>query len=439
MGLGIQGGGMGVARYFAKHGTNVLVTDLKTETELESSIAQLQTFPNIQFRLGGHEDEDFLSADCIVKGPSIRWDNPYIEKALQKNIPVIMESAYFAKHTKATLVGITGTRGKTTTTHMIHSVLQKFYTKGKIYLSGNIPGSCAIELLDKANADDIVILELSSWQLSGFHREEVSPKYAVFTNVYEDHLNHYKDMGDYVHDKTAIFRYQKPQDSLITTAKALENFRKNTITIPSAIVECTTDDYPSELLHMRGDHNKLNAALAQKTAQLILPETDPHKITQEIRETHAVNFRQQIVTQSGNIVVVNDTTSTTPTSAIIAIETFTDKKIVLVLGGNSKNLSLQGLAETIIKNVERIHAIILLEGSMTDEIVPILSSIEKLQVSSVHKNFTQAVQDAYRVALEADEPIYLLFSPGATSFAQFRNEFDRGEKFNAIISDIIKK
>lgn len=439
MGLGIQGGGVGVARYFATHGARVLVTDLRTEEELARSIAELDQFQNITYHLGGHHVDDFIHTDYIVKGPSIPWDNLYIEQALKRGISVIMETAYFAKHTKAMLVGITGTRGKSTTTTCIYSTLKNFYTKGKVYISGNIPGSCAIELLDIVNEDDIVVLELSSWQLSGFHRASVSPQYAVFTNIYEDHFNYYDNMQKYVYDKTAIFSYQKPSDHFITSPNTLEILQSQNVSIPSQVEKCTTADFQDDLLNIRGDHNRLNVALVFKTVQKLLPEIDTKIIRNFLSGVQNMKFRQEIIANIDNATIVNDSTSTTPISAITVIETFSDKKIVLILGGNSKKLSIQKLLQVIEKNKERIHKVFLLKGTMTDEMFPFLSKIERISLSEIYEDFAQAINDSVKCAQNTNVPSYVLFSPGATSFAQFRNEFERGEKFNSIISDIIKK
>ena len=439
MGLGIQGGGVGVARYFATHGAQVLVTDLRTQDELAYSISELAQYQNITYHLGGHHEDDFFHTDYIVKGPSIRWDNIYIEEALKRGIPVIMETAYFARHTKATLIGVTGTRGKSTTTTCIYSTLKNFYTKGEVYISGNIPGTCSIELLDKANENDIVVLELSSWQLSGFHRVQVSPQYAVFTNIYEDHFNYYENMQKYVYDKTAIFIYQQSTDHLITTSKTLEVLQSLQIDIPSQIEKCKGDDFEGELINIRGDHNRLNAALALRTVEKVMPGFDKQAISTFIGGFQTMKFRQEIVAVIDRVTIVNDSTSTTPISTITAIETFLDRQIILILGGNSKKLSMRDLVQVIEASKERIYKIFFLKGTMTDEIYPLLSKVEGVILSEIYEDFTQAIHDSVKTTKNTNIPSYVLFSPGATSFAQFRNEFERGEKFNSIISDIIKK
>lgn len=439
MGLGIQGGGLGVARYFAQQGAKVLVTDLRSATDLSQSVAKLKEYSNITYHLGEHHEEDFIHADYIIKGPSVRWDNIYIELALKHKVPVIMETAHFTKNTQAMVIGVTGTRGKTTTTTCVYSTLKNFYKKGNVYLSGNIPGTCAIELLDIVKENDIVVLELSSWQLSGFHREKISPNVAVFTNIYEDHFNYYENMQKYVYDKTAIFAYQKPNELFITTKNALEVLQSSNIGIPSQTVVCTTDDFSAELLHIRGDHNRLNAALALTTCANLLPQVDKQDLVKFISGMENIKFRQEIIAVMDEVIIVNDSTSTTPISTITAIETFADKEIVLVLGGNSKKLSMHDLVHTIEKNKAKIRQIVLLKGSMTKDIYQELTNIDGLCYTEIFEDFEKAIHYSFAVAKEGKRQTYLLFSPGATSFSQFRNEFDRGEKFNSIISDIMGK
>lgn len=168
VGLGLQGGGVGVCRFFSHHGALVTVTDNKTEVELSDSITALKDHSIAAYHLGGHIEDDFLNNDLIIKGPSVRWDSPFILKALQAGIPVTMETALFVKYAVCKTIGITGTRGKSTTTNLIFQTLNQLYKKGKVYMSGNVPGTCAIELLDVVSDQDVAVLELSSWQLSGY-------------------------------------------------------------------------------------------------------------------------------------------------------------------------------------------------------------------------------------------------------------------------------
>lgn len=149
VGLGVLGGGLGVAQFFSELGAYVTVTDKKKEEDLLSSINKLKGFKNINFHLGGHFLEDFLKADLIFKGPSVPWNLSEIVEAYKKGIPIEMEMAFVARYFPGKIIGITGTRGKSTTTAMIYSLLKEF--KEEVFLGGGLPGISTIEYLKKAS------------------------------------------------------------------------------------------------------------------------------------------------------------------------------------------------------------------------------------------------------------------------------------------------
>ncbi len=200
-GLGLQGGGVGVAKFFAELGAQVIVTDKKNKDQLVQSIEQLKQY-KIQYYLGGHPNEIFLECDLIIKGPFVKWDLPEIIAAEKKGIPVEMELSFFAEYCPAKIIGITGTRGKSTTTNMVYTMLKNLGYP--VCLGGSLPGISTISLLSKLTKKDWVVMELPSWPLSGFDRKHISPHIAIFTNLYPDHLNYYQSMIDYAKDKKAI-------------------------------------------------------------------------------------------------------------------------------------------------------------------------------------------------------------------------------------------
>ncbi len=425
MGLGFQGGGVGMARFFAKLGAIVKVTDLKTKEELASSLEQIKDL-NVSYTLGKHELNDFLNTDYIFKGPSIPWDNEYLTQAQNKGIPVDMEVAFTLEYLSCKTIGITGTRGKTTTTEMIYKLLLK--TGKKVYKAGNLTGQSTIELLNNVRDDDIVILELSSWSLSGFHKKKLSPNIAVFTNFYPDHLNYYSNMEEYFYDKKAIYLYQWEKDICFIN-KSIEQ-KIDTSEIKSNIVYFDKNDFQGKPEFLRGDHNLENAAVATLVAKEFgLSDT---AIISILKSFKPAICRQEIIKTIDKITVVNDSTSTTPTSTIKAIETFKDKPIILILGGNSKNLPVKKLTGKL-SNVEFI---VLIKGGFTDEIYKELISKYHNKISPVFEKLEDATIFAFDKAKALKKDCYLLFSPGATSFAMFKNEFDRGEQFNKYVKNI---
>ncbi|HRH24412.1 MAG TPA: Mur ligase family protein, partial [Candidatus Paceibacterota bacterium] len=193
MGLGLLGRGVGDVRYLARSGADIIVTDLKSKEELAPSLAVLAEFPNIRYTLGEHTFEDFQDRDLILKAPKTPLDSPYIEEAEKNGIPVTMSTALFARLAReagVALIGITGTRGKTTTTEMIAHILRE--QGNDVLLGGNVRGVSTLALLPDAAPGSVAVFELDSWQLQGFRAEELSPHIAVFTNLFPDHQDYYE-------------------------------------------------------------------------------------------------------------------------------------------------------------------------------------------------------------------------------------------------------
>ena len=215
LGLGLLGRGVGDAEFLAKCGAQVIVTDKKTETELAASVAKLKKYPNVTFRLGGHRKEDFEDCDMVLKAAGVPLDSPEIAAARAAGVPVTMSTALFAKYAIAAgakIVGVTGTRGKTTVAHMIHHSLISAFAKAsadrRAFLGGNVRGISTLSMLPDVRKGDVAVLELDSWQLQGFGDLKISPNISVFTNLMPDHQNYYKDMDEYFTDKANIFRHQ---------------------------------------------------------------------------------------------------------------------------------------------------------------------------------------------------------------------------------------
>lgn len=425
VGLGLQGGGVGVARFFAELNAIVTVTDKKKEEQLAPSIAALKDLP-ITFHLGGHVIEDFISADVIFKGPGVMWRSPEIVAAQERNIPVEMEMSFVAANLPCTIIGITGTRGKSTTTNLIYSVLKSMGFS--VHLGGGLPGISNIEFLKTLTDKDYLVAELSSWALSGFHRKKISPHIAVFTNIFPDHLNYYREMGEYLHDKKAIFDYQKDDDFLIINKSFVDisnNAKSNVVTFQSS-------DFTRKLKVLKGVHNLENAAAALKVAEVLKLDLD--QAAGIISEFGGLPFRQEVVGRIKNVTFINDTTSTTPIAAIKAINSFSDGKIYMILGGNSKNLP----HDELINELDRVNKIILLQGSFTEEIIGELEKKYKEKITESYDNLEAAVGKAYDLASADGKPAYVLFSPAATSFAMFNNEFHRGREFNLQVSSLMQ-
>ena len=167
---------------------------------------------NVHFILGHHRNEDFTKVDMVIKNPAVPWNEKHIKISLENNIPVEMDSGLFFKLCKNKIIGVTGSKGKTTTSKIIYDILK---SAGKNPIKVGIGQISVMDRLEKLEKDSIPVFELSSWRLSALGREKVSPHIAVITNIFIDHLNYYKTMEKYIEDKQYIFSNQNAKDWLI--------------------------------------------------------------------------------------------------------------------------------------------------------------------------------------------------------------------------------
>jgi len=422
MGLGLLGGGAGVAKIFAEIGAKVRVTDLKSKEELLPSLKKLKGLP-IKFVLGKHRKEDFLNCDLIIRNPAVPKDSPFLQEARKRGVKISMDPALFAKFCPVSIIGVTGTRGKTTTASLIYELLK---VKSKnILLGGNIRGMATLSLLKKIKDDSIVVLELSSWQLQGFDWEKISPHIAVITNIYEDHLNYYKDIKDYIEDKKLIFKYQTEKDFLFLNSKnkIVSNFAKEA---KSKVFFFSKRDFPKNWnLKISGSHNLENAACAFKIGKCL--DLSILKMRKVFENFEGVEGRLEKIAEIDGITYINDTASTMPVAGIFALRSI-KKPIILIAGGASKNLDLSDFVREIVKGTK---AIALLEGTATGELTDLIKKFGgKNKILGIFDQLKKAVFAAKMVADPGDT---ILLSPGCASFGIFKNEYDRGEQFNKIV------
>jgi UDP-N-acetylmuramoylalanine--D-glutamate ligase len=434
MGLGLQGSGMASARYAAQQGAIVRVTDVKTPEILAPSIKALSGLP-IEFILGQHRDEDFRWADIIIRNPGVPRSSPYLQLARANGAQIEMEIALFFLACPGRIIGITGTRGKTTTTSLIYEILRA--SGHPTIIGGNVAGVETLSLLPQITPETNVVLELSSWQLEGLAPHTISPQVAVMTNVYPDHLNTYNGMEDYAEAKANIFRYQQPSDLAIfnddnswTQRFGMEARSQTWFTSLAkggSFARGSTRIHPFEFTHtpMVGRHNLENILLATTTARLL--GVSDEIIARTVSQFRGVPHRLADVRTLNGVRYINDSTSTTPIAGQVALEAFTIP-IILIAGGNTKHLPLGQWPARI---VERCRDVILLAGSGTDELLPALQQEMAAQgkpdpVRGIFTNFRLAMEAALSCTCYGD---VLLFSPGFTSFSMFLNEFDRGEAF----------
>ncbi len=418
MGLGSHGGGVGIARFLASRGATVAVTDLRSEEDLRSSVIALAELP-IRFVLGEHRDSDFRGADMVVRNPAVPLDSPFLATARRSGVPIEMEMGlFFSEWPSARTIGVTGTRGKTTTATFIHHILKEHGVDS--VLAGNMRVS-AVGMLDDLQENQTVVLELSSWQLEGLDKHRISPSVAVVTNVLPDHLDRYEDMETYAEAKKTIVRHQTDSDLAILNRENVHSRSFAAIT-PAEIRWFSQGDeiVGWERALVSGDHNRANlAAGILATSIFDIPEST---VERAIATFPGVPYRQQLIATINGVAYVNDSTATTPDATLAALATLQDR-IILIAGGSDKGLSYLALATRIEGLGERIGRVILLQGAGTDALEPLLRSDHRARADDMN----DAVLQAAEFARSGDT---VLLSPACASFGQFANEFDRGDKFN---------
>lgn len=430
-GLGLLGRGLKDAIFFIEHGAQVTVTDLKNETQLAASLEKLKKYP-FRYTLGQHKKEDFLNADLIIRNAGVPLSSPFLKLAKQHKIPVEMDESLFVQYCPCPIIGITGTRGKSTTTTLIGELLKQNWAnrQHQVYISGNLMDEATLPLLPKLRAKDLVVLELSSWQLQGLGEKKFSPHIAVFTNFFPDHLNYYKTLKAYLADKKNIFKYQQKRDFCILNARD-KTLRQLKHEVKASLRWFSAEDIPQDWQpRLTGEHNLENLAAAKAVGEILkIPED---KMKKTLCAFTGLEHRLEKVREINRIAFINDTTSTTPTSVQSALDAI-KKNIVLLAGGASKNLALKPLAQAIARQ-SHVKGVLLLEGSATDELVKELNAVgASTLIIGRFNNLNEAVKRAYEISLPGDT---ILLSPGCASFGMFVNEFDRGEQFKKIVNQL---
>lgn len=452
-GLGLNMGGVGTVAYLARHGAReIIVTDIKTKEELAPSIEKLRDYQNITWVLGEHRPENFTETDMVVKNPGIPWTNEYIKLAEAHHVPVEMDSSLFFRLCKNPVIGVTGSKGKTTTATLITHLLRE---AGRDTVPVGISQVGVLGVLADMRPESHVVFELSSWRLSALARIKKSPAIAVLTNIYPDHLNYYHTMEAYMADKAQIFLHQK-QSGMCIANWDNELVRQMVQDAPGTVFWFSTTGpiegdgawlsdetlflshqgkeqvlLPLSKVPLRGDHNVGNvlaSALAALAAGLTLEE-----IRAGIESFTGVPHRLEKVAEKNGVTYYNDTTATIPDATIASLRSF-HESVILLAGGSDKQLPFERLAKELLARPKRV---ILFQGTGTDKLVHAMRTLLPPDESECHFDVVGSMEEAVRMAEACAEPgDVVLLSPGTASFGMFQNEFDRGEQFRKIVASL---
>lgn len=431
MGLGILGGGVATAKFLVEQGARLTVTDLKNELQLAPSLKNLQAIKSeINFVLGKHREKDFLENDIIVINPDVPADNYFVTIARKAGKRIENELTLFYELSKSkNLVAITGTRGKTTTANWITHLLKS--KNPDVVLLGNAPDKPFLQEIKKVGKDSIVVMEVPSYQLEIINENNFRSKVSVITNIYRDHINRHKTLEGYALTKANIFRGQKNEDVLILNKNNqwtpfLLNQKPKSKVLFFSEEDFTVDQ--KEFVKQWGKHNLQNFTAASLAASAL--GVPAETIKKRIGSLPQIKFRQEKIYDNGTLQIYNDTAATSPEAAMAAMIRFLpySNNVIFIGGGTDKELEYKSWAETVKKMIKPGN-LILLAGSATEKM--------KIELGGFNFKEFESLEECLKKAL-AMHPTKIIFSPGAKSFEKFKNEFDRGEQFNLLVTQLAK-
>lgn len=404
--LGLGKEGQATEKYFKSHFNNVKIDVFENFTRDEII------------------KKDFSSYNLIFRSPSV----PPLRLANETSV-----TKYFFDHCPCPIIGVTATKGKGTTCSFVKSLLDA--EGADAYLVGNI-GIPSIEILDDLKPVSVVVYEMSSFQLWDLQK---SPHVAVVGTIEPDHLNVHDGFDDYINAKANICRYQTSADYLIYYKDNADSLK-----IAAASQEATKIAYPFEIpadvknsITLPGEHNVRNAMAAIAAVACyknISPDeylsTSAETIKQGLSNFHGLPHRLEFVRELNGVKYYDDNFSTNPASTKVAVEAFPDKNLVIVIGGRDKtnNTDLPEIYD-ILKS-ENIKKIILL-GESGHELSRRYSDDRFILTESLEEAVSAA-----KAAAEEVSPAVVLMSPSAASFDMFENVYDRGTKYQQIVSEL---
>jgi UDP-N-acetylmuramoylalanine--D-glutamate ligase len=446
--LGFGQEGSAIAAFLQNHEVEAKIFDKQPQKKLPE---QYQTQLEHQ-KLDYFSGEDYLqkaleTCQVIFRSPGVKLSVEMIELAKQNNVIITSQVEWFFEHSQAQIIGVTGTKGKGTTSSLIYEILKASNPEYQVFLTGNIGKIQPLEIINQLTENDVVVYELSSFQLEFL---KYSPHIGVCLMVTEDHLDYHGDTQSYNSAKEAITKFQRSSDYAISNidypaskeigelgeGEKWQISNRTDITTGAKIGEDTIQvwedgnlitEFDCSKRNLRGNHNLENIAAAILVAQII-------GIEQSIIQNSVINFqglehRLQLVRDHDGVKYYNDSISTIPETTIAALKSFTEP-IVLLLGGATKKLDNTDLLSflSMCRNLKSIICV----GQTGQELHAALSKTElSSKLYGPFNEFEAAVLEAKNQAVSGD---VVLLSPAATSYDMFENYKKRGEKFAEIIS-----
>ncbi len=425
LGLGIEN--LALIKFLLRRKVNCQITicDFKNEKELGEKFNVLRSRKNINWKFGQEANRNLSGFDFLFRSPGWPLFDKGLVEAKKANVRIINPIEFFIKLCPSkNIIGVTGTKGKGTTSSLIYHILKK--SKKRVWLAGNI-GVAPFDFFEKVRKNDWLVFELSSFQLEDM---TISPRISVITNFYNEHLapadpnnpNYHKDVRGYWRAKMLIAKYQTRQDFFVVNEKLKVKIKK--IKLRSRLKYFAKSKLLSKLV---GEHNKENVAAAVEVAKII--GTKDKIIAEAVRTFPGLEHRIELVSILKGVSYYNDSFATTPESATIALKSF-QQPIVMLAGGAEKNSNFKELAKTINKKVKFL---VLFSGDAT------LRLKREVERSGFNKNkikIAKSMQEAVAIARRnAETGEVVLMSPACASFGMFRNYKERGKLFKQVVKN----
>lgn len=429
--------------YLKELNCNITLFDKKEITLMDKNIQEIINKANIKCFTGENYLEELHGFDYIFRSPSFLPTNEFLKKEQSRGAIITSEVEQVIKLAPCKIIGVTGSKGKTTTTTIINNILTNlgYHT----YLGGNI-GIPLFTKLKEMKDDDIIVLELSSFQLMNM---SVSPNVAVVTNISPDHLDIHSDYQEYINAKKYIFKNQEKSDVLVLNYddSIVKNFAKEAkgkvkYFSKNKVKDCYVldGDYikynDSEIINtnnllLKGKHNYLNICAALNAISTLIP-LDNEELENIIKKINSVAHRLEFIRELNGVKWYNDSASTTPDKSLAGINAFSED-IVLIAGGYDKNIPYEPLAKPILNKVSKL----ILFGATKNKIYDAVMKEKKKQDSDlqiyVMDSLEEVVEVAYRVSIPGE---VVLFSPASASFDMFKNAYQRGDIFKKMVSEL---
>ncbi len=460
--LGAARQGIALARWLSRHGSHVTLSDSRSADELASARAALAD-TDVAWAVGGHPLELLNHTDMLCLSGGVPLTLPIVAEAIKRGIPLSNDTQIFMEVVPCKTIGITGSAGKTTTTTLVGEMANLDYGRKTVdrsnppstvhrprsFVGGNI-GDPLINYVDDMKADDLAILELSSFQLE---QMTISPNIAAILNITPNHLDRHGTMEAYTNAKARILDFQTPQDTAILGhddkgAWSLRNKVKGKLLKFS--LHDLDEGFSGAYLHdgllnlrdgnaylplilrekiqLRGDHNVANVLAAFTIGHAAGFKLDD--MLEAVEEFRGVPHRLELVRELHGVRWYNDSIATAPERSMAAIHAF-DEPIVLLLGGRDKNLPWEDIASLIHQRVD--HVVVF--GEAAELIQKAVSAVGGARSVDLHRvnDLKEAVLKAAEIASAGD---VVLLSPGGTSYDAFKDFAERGEFFRKWVLEL---